>query len=124
MDHVLDGNSVMFHFPECGPLDIASGWGRAAAFQIDCANQDFARAEGGWNVLVQGELRRAHADDIDRRDSLVSPRTVAFQQVIGRVEIERITGWRLVPGLTTTDARRPAGVADVDGVFLDAAQRR
>ena len=124
MDHVLDGNSVMFRFPECGPLDIASGWGRAAAFQIDCANQDFARAEEGWNVLVQGELRRAHADDIDRRDSLVWPRTVAFQQVIGRVEIERITGWRLVPGLTTTDARRPAGVADVDGVFLDAAADR
>jgi hypothetical protein len=48
-------------------------------------------------VLVPGELRRAHADDIDRRDSLVSPRTVAFQQGTGRVEIERITGWRLVP---------------------------
>ena len=96
MDHVLDGNSVMFRFPECGPLHIASGRGRAAAFQIECADQDFA-CGGGWKLLVQGELRRAHADDIDRRDSLVSPRTVAFQQVIGRVEIERITGWRLVP---------------------------
>ena len=80
MDHVLDGNSVMFRLPECGPLDIVSGWGRAAVFQIDCANQDFARAEGGWNGLVQGELRRAHANDIDRRDSLVSPRTVAFSR--------------------------------------------
>jgi hypothetical protein len=97
---------------------------RVPGTQRPGTNQDFARAEGGWNVLVQGELRRAHADDIDRRDSLVSPRTVAFQQVIGRVEIERSTGWRLAPGLTTTGARRPAGVADVDGVFLGAAQRR
>ena len=78
MDRVLDGNSVMFRFPECGPLDIVSGWGRAAAFQIDCASQDFARTEGDCDGLVPGELRRAHADDIDWRDSLVSPRTVAF----------------------------------------------
>ena len=94
VDHVLDGTAVVFRVPEGSPVDVAAGWGRPVAFQVDRVGGDLPHGET-WTVLVQGELREAGQDDTHRLRAVTSQWARGDRSVIARIVAEHIGGRRV-----------------------------